>query len=538
MLTQAEHRTARLGGWLGVGLLVAAIGIPVAALLARGAGAGFEFDPYHWRITRFTLLQAGVSTALSVALAIPLARALARHTDLPGRNWLLRLFAIPLGLPPLVAALGLIVVWGRQGIVNAGLLRLGMDQPFSIYGLSGILMAHVFFNLPLATRLMLLGLERLPAEYWKNAAILGMTRSSVFRLIEWPAMARLAGGAAGLVFMLCVTSFTLVLVLGGGPAATTLEVAIYQALRFDFDPPRAVLLALVQIALTCAVLLALRLLKSPAEEAPQLGLSPARPDVAPGPAAMADRALILLAALFVLAPLAATLVAGLHADLGRILSDPLLWRAIFTSLGVAATAAITSTTLALLLVRARHSTAESQTAFVGRILHWLAGLAGSLVLLAPPVVMGAGWFVLLSGATRALLLPLMIIIAINAMMALPFVIRVIEPAHQTAMSRNSRLAFSLGITGFNRLRLVDLPALARPLATAIAFAMALSLGDLGAVALFGGDRIVTLPWLLLQKMGSYRTADAAGIALILAVLCMGLMALSDHTRADSEAPVR
>ncbi|PWV98190.1 thiamine transport system permease protein [Hoeflea marina] len=535
MLTPAEHRAARLGGWFGIGLLAAAIGIPVAALLAGSTGAGFGVDPYLLRITRFTLLQAGLSTALSIALAIPLARALARHPALPGRSLLLRLFAIPLGLPPLVAALGLIVVWGRQGIVNAGLLRLGVDQPVSIYGLSGILMAHVFFNLPLATRLMLMGLERLPAEYWKNAAILGMTRANVFRLIEWPAIAQLAGGAAGLVFMLCVTSFTLVLVLGGGPAATTLEVAIYQALRFDFDPPRAVLLALVQIALTSAVLIALRVLKSPAEEAPQLGLSPARPDVAPGLPALADRVLILASALFVIAPLAATLVAGLRADLVRILTDALLWRAILTSLAVAAAAAATSTMLALLLVRARHSVAESQTAFAGRILSWLAGIAGSLVLLAPPVVMGAGWFLLLSGATRALALPLMIIVLINAMMALPFVIRVIEPAHRTAMSRNGRLCLSLGVTGINRLRRVDLPALARPLATAFAFAMALSLGDLGAVALFGGDRIVTLPWLLLQKMGSYRTADAAGIALILAVLCMGLMALSDRTGAGREA---
>jgi thiamine transport system permease protein len=70
----------------------------------------------------------------------------------------------------------------------------------------------------------------------------------LFRLIEWPAMRRSAAGAAGLVFMLCATSFTLVLVLGGGPAATTLEVAIYQALRFDFDPNRAVLLSFIQIA--------------------------------------------------------------------------------------------------------------------------------------------------------------------------------------------------------------------------------------------------------------------------------------------------
>jgi hypothetical protein len=83
----------------------------------------------------------------------------------------------------------------------------------------------------------------LPGEYWKTAANLGLGGFTLFRLIEWPAMRRSVAGAAGLVFMLCATSFTLVLVLGGGPAATTLEVAIYQALRFDFDPNRAVLLS-------------------------------------------------------------------------------------------------------------------------------------------------------------------------------------------------------------------------------------------------------------------------------------------------------
>ncbi len=50
--------------------------------------------------------------------------------------------------------------------------------------------------------------------------------------------------------MLCVTSFTIVLVLGGGPGATTLEVAIYQALRFDFEPATAAVLTGVQIAIT------------------------------------------------------------------------------------------------------------------------------------------------------------------------------------------------------------------------------------------------------------------------------------------------
>ena len=60
--------------------------------------------------------------------------------------------------------------------------------------------------------------------------------------------------------------------------------------------------------------------------------------------------------------------------------------------------------------------------------------------------------------------------------------------------------------------------------------MALSLGDLGVIALFGSDAVQTLPYLLLSRMSSYRTQDAAGLALLLAILCLGLMMLVDRTR--------
>ena len=59
---------------------------------------------------------------------------------------------------------------------------------------------------------------------------------------------------------------------------------------------------------------------------------------------------------------------------------------------------------------------------------------------------------------------------------------------------------------------------------AFSFAMALSIGDLGAVALFGSESFVTLPWLVYSNMGSYRTHDAAGYAFILGVICLALAA--------------
>ena len=74
----------------------------------------------------------------------------------------------------------------------------------------------------------------------------------------------------------------------------------------------------------------------------------------------------------------------------------------------------------------------------------------------------------------------------------------------------------------------------RPLGAAFAFAMALSLGDLGTIALFGNNSIQTLPYLLLQRMASYRTEDAAGLALILGLLCLGLMIVADRGASSLE----
>jgi thiamine transport system permease protein len=182
--------------------------------------------------------------------------------------------AVPMGLPVLIGALGLIGIWGRQGIVNTLLAGAGLAEPVSIYGLSGILLAHVFFNLPLACRLMLAALERVPGEYWLVASGLGMRPASVFRFIEWPVLRSIIPGVAGLIFMLCATSFTLVLMLGGGPAATTVEVAIYQSLRFDFDPGRAVALSLLQIGLTAVVLGVLAILPEVGDEGLTSGRTP------------------------------------------------------------------------------------------------------------------------------------------------------------------------------------------------------------------------------------------------------------------------
>src|ERR1700712_2206070 len=175
--TVLKRRNAVTGGALSLAGVALFIILPVITLLAAGIdteGGNPLLDPYILRVLRFTLLQAVLSTVLSVALAIPVACALARQQHFPGRIWIIRLMAVPMGLPVLIGAIGMLGVWGRNGILNQTLVSIGLSQPISIYGLTGILIAHVFFNLPLACRLMLGGLERVPAEYWLVATGLGM----------------------------------------------------------------------------------------------------------------------------------------------------------------------------------------------------------------------------------------------------------------------------------------------------------------------------------------------------------------------------
>src|SRR3546814_11132212 len=83
-----------------------------------------------------------------------------------------------------------------------------------------------------------------------------MDGGQIFRLIEAPMLRQIVPGVAGLIFLLCFTSFAVVLVLGGGPPNATLEVAIYQALRFDFDLGRVVAFAILQVG-SCGLLVGL-----------------------------------------------------------------------------------------------------------------------------------------------------------------------------------------------------------------------------------------------------------------------------------------
>lgn len=499
-----------------LGLSIAALTLGSAAITAAHAPV-WAFGPADGAALRFTLLQAALSAAVSCLLAVPLARALARRR-FPGRSGLIRLLAAPFLLPVVVAVLGLLAVFGRAGPVNQVLIGLGLP-PLSVFGLHGVVLAHVFLNLPLVTRMLVQGWQSVPAERFRLAEALGMPPTAQFRHLEWPMLRLILPGAAATVFLLCLTSFAVALTLGGGPKASTLELSIYQALRFEFDLGRAALLAALQFALCASVtLVGLRLASLPGFGA---GLGRAAMVPAPGGWRQAvDIVVIALAALFLLGPLTAVIWRGLPG-LGALPSG--LLAALGRSFVLAVTSALLATAAALVLALA-----------VAQGRRWLE-VAAMLPLAASGLVMGTGMFLLVHPVLSPETLALPLTLVINATMALPYLFRLLLPEAKALRADYGQLAASLGMEGLARLRLVTLPRLARPLGFGAGLAAALSMGDLGVIALFAGERTETLPLLVQRLMGAYRMEAAAGAALVLVTASFALFWIFDKWGASRAA---
>jgi len=455
-----------------------------------------------WAAIRFTVLQAFLSAAISVILAIPVARALARRRFF-GRDLLITLLGAPFLLPVIVAVFGLLAVFGRNGVFNGLMEWLGLG-PVSIFGLQGVLLANVFFNLPLAIRLILQGWLSIPAERFRLVATLN---APVGRLLEWPMLRSVVPATFLVIFLICLTSFAVALTMGGGPRATTVELAIYQAVRFEFDLGKAALLAGVQFALcVSAAILAMRI-TSEAPSGRGLDRTVQRWDKA---RVSVDSLWIIAAALFLLVPLAMVVLRGLPGLMDMPVS---IWAAALRSVLVAIGAATLCVAMALALaVRGG----------------FLVAVIGVLPLAASGLVVGTGAFLIVFPYIRPADVALLVTLLVNATLALPFALRAIAPAAAQVREDYGRLGASLGMSGWSWLRLVVLPRMRRPLGFAAGLAAALSMGDLGVVTLFAGQLEETLPLAMYRLMGAYRMETAASAALLLLGLSLALFWICDR----------
>jgi len=516
------------GGVVSILLLGFAFLLFFILFVAQDDASVAELDARVFSLLKFTLYQAFLSTLLSVLVGISLAWSLSHQADFKGRSLLVALFSSSLVLPTLIVVFGLISILGRNGWVNQLSIYL-FDYSFGsyLYGLAGILVAHVYLNASFASRSLLHAFESIPKEKFKLAKSLNFTTFQRFIYVEWPALRPTLLSIASTIFLLCFTSFAIVLVLGGSPAYNTLEVAIYEAVKLDFDIAMALKLALIQLAVTTLLVLFTSNFRTNVSNVKTSSLH--IPWAEPKHIKRLQVAIISLFALFFILPLLAIVVDGAGADFKRILSEALFIKSFFTSIALATVSSILTVLFAILLSDTkRNFTLKHRLASntYSKLLNTVVSFSGNLYLAIPSLIMGLGFFLLSQRYVAPLTVwSIIALLTANVLMSLPFALSVLAPAMQKTAQRYDRLVFSLNLTKLQRWVYCEYPYLKSSLGYIFALSFCFSLGDLGIIALFGSDDFSTLPWYLYQLMGSYRTSDAAGVALILLAITLSVFIL-------------
>ena len=526
---QQRWRASIPGLRLGAGLL-GFLGLMLGALLFMQDGSpdftdfsAYIFSRQTWFVISSAAFQAVLSAVMSILFGAACARALFRRGYFRGRSSLLILSFLAMIMPSTVAEVSLLSLWGRKGVLRQGFEAVfPTDSLFAPYGLAMVVLAHMFFNAPLVMRVCFAGLQSVPKSQLRLAAQLGFTARDYWKWIELPCIKSYTPSLFGLIFLMCFSSFSLVLMLGGGPSVSTLEVAIYTAVRFEFDLPKAGVLALMQVGFSALMIISLSRfehLSWTTRLADQASVPRKDKDIFT--CKLSDGFFIFLFCLIVIAPIA-SLFLGIDIVAGLpLFQRPVFWQALQMSAVLGVSSAILSTSMALILVAARYNASQlSFSRFIGGFL----SLAMSVYLVLPSIVLGTASFMLLRAYIDVFSAAFWLVLMSNVFMTLPFATRILAGRYASLAGQTDRLALALNLRGLRRFRLVVLPAMRHEIGLALGLCCAFSLGDFGVIALFGSEQFRTLPWLLYQYASRYGGAEAELLSLILLVLSIALYA--------------
>ncbi|MBV9706520.1 MAG: molybdate ABC transporter permease subunit [Chloroflexi bacterium] len=237
------------------------LGIPLAALVIREPPATLWQaiqQPEAIQALQLSLITTTVSTLLTFVFGLPVAYVLARMR-FPGRSVLETLVTMPTVLPPVVGGIALLITFGRFGLLGRYLSPLGITLPFTTVA---VVMAQMFVSAPFFVNSAKAGLEQLDPRYEMAAYTLRASPFYAFRRVVLPLIRPVLLSGAGLAWARALGEFGATITFAGNfPGTTeTTPIAVYVAAESNLES--AVSLAVVLLAVSFGVLLALRLGRS------------------------------------------------------------------------------------------------------------------------------------------------------------------------------------------------------------------------------------------------------------------------------------
>ena len=481
----------------------------------------------------FTFYQATLSTLLTLLLGLPAAYFFARY-EFRGKSLLRALTAVPFMLPTVVVAAGFNALLGPRGLLH-NLFPL-FSFPF-IGTLTAILVAHVFYNTTIIIRVVGNALSSLDPKMEQAARSLGADLFRVWWNVILPLLRPSLFASSVLVFLFDFTSFGVILLLGAS-RFSTLEVEIYLRILKLPNLSLAALLSITQLICTLifSILYARLVSRSTVQIAPRSAKTNIRKPKLLREKIFVAFFIFILSSFFFL-PLSALPFRSLfrlEADRGQrgdvqpgfttdyykelfvnrrgsVFYVPPI-QATLNSLGYA------SATVGLSLILGFPAAmALARPTPLEKILDPLI----MLPLGSSAVMLGLG-FIISYGAW--LTSPFLVPVA-HTLVALPFVIRTLQPAIASIPQRLRQAASLLGASPIQVWKTIDLPILRRATLAAGTFAFTISLGEFGATLLISRPEYPTIP-VAIERFLSQPGGLNYGHAMAMATILMTLTVLS------------
>ena len=457
-------------------------------------------DQYlRWRMV-WSFLQAAATCGLAFIIGLPIAWVLARF-EFFGRSTLVRLLMLPFVVPTLVAALGVMTLWGPQGVwVWAG----GSDWQNTPWLL---LYGNLFFNLCVFIRAGLEAFEQINPSQLAVGRSLGATPWRIFLRIEFPQVLPKLMSALCLVFLYCFSGFGMALILGGTNYATA-EVEIYKLIAHELQIKQAAVLAIWILLITGIVTTSYVLLEKQWATSNKIEKLPRRP-----PRNTTEWSMVVasLACLLIIcgAPLLA--LAGRIFFSGGISATFILHVLLDdeTLLAIWNTVQFTTLSLGLATVLGLAHAFAAQQSLLFRVLTFLPFMVS-------PIVVSFGLLLLYPSWSGEFVL----IVAAYALLAYPFITKALTSALDSLPANYIFAARTLGASPWRCFCRVTLPLLLPALRRGMAFAAATAVGEFAVSLFMSRPEWITLSTLI------YRYLSRPGAANLDAALLLSLVLLT------------
>ena len=499
---------------------------------------------YNRQILLFTLKQAALSSLFSILFALPGAYLFSNYR-FTLRKLILSISNLCFFLPSILVVLGFVIFYGNSGVLNTLLMKVmkTSEPPLKIlYSFKAIILAHVFLNFPIALSLITDTWSHLSQNQETASLSMGASGLGTFIRVTLPRILPVILSAALLIFLFCFTSFSIILVLGGGPQFTTIEVEIYRLNNIVLDQEKAAALSVYSFTMNLICLTIYLLFSSLFKNKEKNRISRLRRPTS-RLTYLAISLYILLMLIFFFSPIVSIVWRSFYSTSQRYGTGytTRAYRELFgleSSIALANTQDAIMNSMQIAILSACVSTIISLCLAL-----WISKrrkgsifeLLSMLPMAISSVTLGLGYSILRANISEDSILsgPVLVILA-HTVIILPFCLRTLLPVLRSQNENKLNAAYTMGSGVMKASFDIEIPTIKSSIIRAFIFAFALSMGEVNATLTLARGKVSTLPLQIYRLINSYNYQSACAVGTILITITFIVFLLCEYLFREGE----